>query len=96
MSKAENPQKTPESTDIFQSSQVLQFLVKVLWGEVGLIQIFSRDGELADLMYTGILLNEKINCFKWLERMQCVYVLLLIKDVSGIIGSYSWLLQLQK
>lgn len=30
VSKAENPQKTPESLEVFQSSQVLQFLVKVL------------------------------------------------------------------
>lgn len=59
MSKAENPQKTLESTDVFQSSQVLQFLVKVLRGEVGLAQTFSRNGELADMMYTGILLKKK-------------------------------------
>lgn len=59
MSKAENPQKTLESTEVFQSSQVLQFLVKVLRGEVGLAPIFSRDGDLAGLTHTGILLMKK-------------------------------------
>lgn len=38
--------------------------------------------------------NEKINWFKWLESMQCVYVLLSVNDPSGIVGSYEWLSQL--
>lgn len=38
--------------------------------------------------------NEKINGFKWLESMQCVYVLLSVNDPSGIVGSYEWLSQL--